>query len=78
MNGKPHVFIANFKGLKGKENAVQSPEKDVTIVFPAKSNAKAYTLPFLGQVQEIPGKWRDGKLTCVVPEITKGVVVWCE
>ncbi|MGH7491844.1 MAG: hypothetical protein ACREOO_05570 [bacterium] len=78
VNGKPHVFIANFKGLKGKEKAVQSPEKEVTIIFPAKPNAKVYTLPFLGRLQETPSEWRDGKLTCVIPEINKGVVVWCQ
>ena len=78
VNGKPHVFIANFKGLQGKENAAQMPEKDVTIVFPAKPNTKIYALPYLGEIQEAAGEWRDGKLICVIPEINKGVVVWCE
>ncbi len=78
VNGKPHVFIANFSGLKGKENAVQSPEKDVTIIFSEKPNVKVYALPFLGEIQEVPSESRDGKLTCVIPEINKGVVVWCE
>ncbi len=78
VNGKPHVFIANFKGLKGKENAVQIPEKDVTLSFTAKQNSKIFVLPFLGEMQEVSSEWRDGKLTCVIPEINKGAVVWCE
>ncbi len=78
VNGKPHVFIANFKGLKGKENAVQMPEKEVTISFKSKQSAKVFVLPFLGEMQEVSSEWRDGKLTCVIPEINKGAVVWCE
>jgi len=78
VQDKPHVFIANFKGLKGKENAVQMPEKEITISFSAKQNAKIFSLPFLGEVQEVSGEWRDGKLTCVIPQIEKGMVVWCE
>jgi hypothetical protein len=78
VNGKPHVFIANFKGLKGKENSVQSPEKEVTVTFSGKSNVKIYALPLLGKIQEVPSERRGNKLTGVIPEISKGVVVWCE
>ncbi|MBN2413261.1 hypothetical protein JXQ31_16395 [candidate division KSB1 bacterium] len=78
VDNKTHVFIANFKGLKGNENASQLPETDVKISFPAKQNARVFSLPYLGQVEELKGEWSDGQLTCVIPEIQKGMVVWCE
>jgi hypothetical protein len=78
VDGKLHVFIANYKGLKGKENAAQMPEQNVRITFPAKADAKIFALPYLGEVQEIAAEMKDGKVTCTVPEITKGMVVWCE
>ena len=78
VDGKIHIFIANFKGLKGNENATQIPEQNVTITFPAKQGAKVFMLPFLGEEQEVTGEWNDGKMTVHGPEILKGMVVWCE
>lgn len=78
LNGNPHVFIANFQGLKSKENASQLPEKNVKISFPAEKNSQVYALDFMGAVKKIKGTWKDGKMTCVIPEIKRGVVVWVE
>lgn len=78
VDGKIHIFFANFKGLKGKENAIQISEKNIKIVFTAQKNAKVYILPFLGEVEEINGKWNNGKIICTIPEINKGMVVWRE
>ena len=78
VDGKPHVFLANFKGLKGKENANQLPEREVAIAFTASKNHKVYTLDFLGEPVEIPAIWKEGRLHCVIPEIGRGMVVWAE
>jgi hypothetical protein len=78
VDQKPHVFIANFKGLKGEENAVQMPENEVKITFTAERHAKVFALPFLGESYEVAAEWRDGRLSCVIPQIDKGMVVWCE
>ena len=78
VNGKAHVFMANFKGLKGGQVAQQIPERNVKITFPAEQKARIYILPFLGQVQEAKAEWSNGKAYCVIPEIEKGAVVWCE
>src|SRR5262249_20468391 len=78
VDGKMHVFLANFKGLKSQEVAVQIPENNVGISFPAKPGARVFSLPFLGKVEELKGEWKNNKLTCVVPRIDKGMVVWCE
>lgn len=78
VNGNPHVFIANFKGLKGNRNANQLPEKNLRITFPAEKNSQVYALEFMGALKKIKGTWKDGKLTCIIPEIRRGMVVWCE
>jgi hypothetical protein len=78
VNGRAHVFLANFTGLKSKESAVQTPERNVRISFPAKPDSRVYMLPFLGKVEEVRGEWKNGRMTCVIPEVHKGVVVWRE
>ncbi|HEX9971184.1 MAG TPA: hypothetical protein VGD14_03855, partial [bacterium] len=78
VDGKTHVFIANFKGLKTNEIARQLPENNVTIEFQASRNAKVFVLPFLGQIEKIQTTWEDGTLKCMIPEIQKGMVVWVE
>ncbi len=78
VDGKTHVFLANFKGLKGKENANQLPEKNVTISFPATKNATVYGLEFMGKVKKISSEWKNGKLRCTVPAFKRGMVVWVE
>jgi hypothetical protein len=35
-------------------------------------------LPFLGEPQKIKGIFHDGKLSCEIPSIEKGAVVWVE
>lgn len=78
VGGKPHVFIANFKGLKGRENPVQLPEENVRLVFSGGENMKVYALPYLGDVQEIECSRAGNKITCSIPHIHRGMVVWCE
>ena len=78
VDGKIHVFFANFRGLKSKEVSEQIPERDVTITFPAKRDTIVHCLPFLGKVEELKGVYEKGKISCVIPEIQKGLVVWWE
>ena len=78
VDGKVSVFLANFKGLKSKEIAQQTPEENVTIAFSAGGPGTVAVLPFLGQVQEVQGTYKDGKVRCKLPAIEKGAVVWLE
>lgn len=78
VGGKPSVFLANFKGLKAKEIASQSPEENVIITFSASRAGTVAFLPFLGQAQKVQGTFAGGKLTCKLPPIDKGAVVWVE
>jgi hypothetical protein len=77
VNGKIHVFMANFRGLESNEVAQQVPERNVRIVFLARQKSKLYVLPFLGEVQELDGTWSPGRMTFTIPEVAKGMVVWC-
>ena len=78
VNGKACVFLANFKGLKSKENARQLPERDITVSFPAKPGARVRILPFLGAVEELQADYGNGRATCTIPELARGAVVWTE
>ncbi len=78
VNGTPHVFLANFKGLRSKENATQLPERNVTISFRAKPGARIRMLPFLGAVEDLKPVNKGGRTVVVVPEMHRGAVVWIE
>jgi hypothetical protein len=78
VDGKASVFLANFKGLKSKEIARQTQEENVTIAFSASGPGTIAFLPFLGQLQKVQGTFRGSKLTCKLPPIDKGAVVWVE
>jgi Glycosyl hydrolase-like 10 len=78
VDGKPHVFLVNFKGLKSKEIAAQQPESGVTVSFPASGGAKVYLLPFLGQRTLLHCSPQAGRLSCTLPDLSKAAVVWLE
>jgi hypothetical protein len=76
VNGAPHVFLANFAGLVGGKNPIQTPQTDVKISLPAKPNSFGFFLPFLGDVQKLDGTQENGRMTFVLPPISKGGVFW--
>jgi len=76
--GKPHVFLANFAGLRAKVNPVQTPQTGVQVTIAKTSAGKGFFLPFLGEVQELKPTPHDGGLTFTLPEISKGAVFWYE
>jgi len=78
VSGKPSVFLANFKGLKSKEVARQTLEQNVKVTFSSKAPGTIVFLPFLGQPEKIQGEFSRGKLSCMLPAIEKGAVVWLE
>ena len=78
VNGRLHVFLANFRGLKAREVAEQTPEKNARIAFSAQRDSKVWFLPFLGRVQHLRCIAGNGRITCVIPDINKGAVVWLD
>jgi hypothetical protein len=77
VEGNPHIFFANFAGLRGKVNAVQTPQTGVRVRIAKAGKGKAFFLPFLGDVQEVSGVHEpDGRTSYTLPAITKGAVFW--
>lgn len=76
VEGKPTVFLANFSGLKGRENARQLVQKQVTVTFfNAKKDAHVVFLPFLGKSQDLKGEWVNGNLKVILPDVYRGAIV---
>ena len=75
VDGKFHVYFANFKGLVGGKNARQAPEAGVRITLNAGGTAKF--LSFLGEEEELKGE-RSGNGSTVyqLPPILRGGVFW--
>jgi hypothetical protein len=76
VDGRLHVFFANFKGLVPGQNAVQTPERGVRVSVPAAEAVRGWFLPFLGEAQELRGEGHGDQLVFVLPDIQKGAVVW--
>jgi hypothetical protein len=77
VNGETHVFLANFDGLVGGKNPVQTPQT-VTITVPAGLGTSAYVLPFLGIAEKLNGTPQAGSVVFTLPAITKGAVFWLQ
>ena len=76
IEGKPHVFFANFAGLRGGANPIQTPQTDVRITVPSANGGKGFFLPFLGEVQEMRGVVGEKGITYKLPAIEQGAVFW--
>jgi hypothetical protein len=76
VDGKTHIFFANFQGLRSKENAFQTPERHAEVTLPGKQSG--HFLPFLGEEREISGHFESGSTHFNLPEINKGAAVWFE
>ena len=78
VDGKPHVFFANFAGLRGGANPVQTPQTGVQVTVTGNTKHPGYFLPFLGEAQALEGTAGDGRVTYTLPAIEKGAVFWYE
>ena len=76
-DGHVNVFFANFAGLRGGVNPVQTPQTGIEVSVTAKGG-KGFVLPFLGETQAINGVRHGDRLTFTLPPITKGAVFWVE
>jgi hypothetical protein len=78
VNGQPHVFFANFAGLRGRVNPVQTPQTGVQITVSGAARGHGFFLPFLGDVQPLEGTVNAGAVRYNLPAIEKGAVFWYE
>jgi len=77
VKGKPTVYIANFTGLKSKENAIPIPERDMSITFKNLPNRGAIVnfIPFLEKSVQLKGVWNKNDLTVSLPSFLRGVIL---
>ena len=76
VEGTPHIFFANFAGLRGGVNPVQTPQKNVRVEITGSGKAQGFFLPFLGEVSKIEGVVGKDEVTFTLPAIEKGAVFW--
>ena len=77
VEGSPHIFFANFSGLKPHEVAVPATQKDIIVTVSRKAGA-GHLLPFLGKTQEVPSKTSGDKTVFTLPDISRGAIFWFE
>src|SRR5579871_2199425 len=77
-DGHINCFFANFAGLRGGSNPVQTPLSGIEVNIASKSEGKGYFLPFLGEVQSLQGARHGDSVRFTLPTITKGAVFWYE
>jgi hypothetical protein len=73
-----NVFFANFAGLRGGSNPVQTPQTGVEVSVTSANAGKGLFLPFLGEAQAVSGIRHGDSITFTLPPITKGAVFWYE
>ncbi len=77
-DGHINVYFANFAGLVGGSNPIQTPQNGVQVEIAAKTDLKGHFLPFLGQEETVQGTRQGDSITFKLPAITKGAVFWME
>jgi hypothetical protein len=78
VDGKTHVFLANFAGLQGGVNPIQTPQTGVQVTVSGATHGHGFFLPFLGDVQPLNGTVGDAGISYKLPAIEKGAVFWYE
>jgi hypothetical protein len=78
VDGNPHVFFANFAGLRGGVNPVQTPQIGVQVTVSGANAGRGFFLPFLGEVQPLTGTAGAAGIRYTLPPIEKGAVFWYE
>ena len=73
-DGRVQLFFANFAGLQGGSNPVQTPLAGVEVSVTSKSDGVGSFLPFLGAAQTVKGVRHGDTITYALPAITKGAV----
>lgn len=73
-DGHIDCFFANFAGLQGGVNPIQTAQNGVTVSVHSKTVGKAYFLPFLGTEQMVNGSRKQDTTVFRLPPITRGAV----
>ena len=76
VNGKPHVFLANFGGLTPSKTAIPDPASGIRVTIPAAMGNSATYLPFLGEAQRLQGQQKSKEVEFSLPAVERGAVLW--
>lgn len=76
IDGKPHIFFANFDGLRAGKNAAPAPQSGITLRL--RTRVTMRYLPFLGKVEEIHGTAEGDGFIYKLPTLERGGVAWIE
>jgi hypothetical protein len=75
-DGHINCFFANFSGLRGGSNPVQTVQSGVEVTVKSASGGEGFFLPFLGEAQALRGVPGQNSVTFKLPPIAKGAVFW--
>jgi hypothetical protein len=75
VNGKPHVYLANFGGLVPGKVVVPTPVNSIHVKVPAAMGDSLSYLPFLGEAQVVHGVKRAEVIEFMLPPLERGAVV---
>jgi len=78
VDGKPHVFLANFTGLRGNADPVPTPQTGVQVRIEGAREGHGFFVPFLGEMSRVEGVAQRDTLTFRLPPIQRGAVFWWE
>ncbi len=76
VNGRPHLFLANFGGLVPSKVGVPAPANGIRVRITAESGKTLTFLPFLGEPQVLHGETKGKQVEFVLPPVERGAVVW--
>src|SRR5579871_6394469 len=77
-DGRIQCFFANFAGLVGGVNPVQTPQSGVKVTVASHTGSKGFFLPYMGTVQPVEGVRSGDSVSFTLPSISKGAVFWVE
>jgi hypothetical protein len=76
VQGRPHLFLANFTGLVPGKNAIPSAVGGVKITIPQAMGKTLVYLPFLGETRTLRGTVQNGRMQFTLPPFDRGAIVW--
>lgn len=78
VNGKPHLYFSNFRGLRSHENAIPERISNVRVKIKGASNGVLHLVPFMGEETTVTGVKQANGMSYVIPALERGAVAWLE
>jgi hypothetical protein len=78
VNGKPHFYFSNFRGLRSHENAIPERISNVRVKIKGASNGVLHLVPFMGEETTVTGVKQANGISYVIPALERGAVAWID